>query len=264
MLQMWSKVGRHYLLFSVQTDLLKHTLQERFTEIEPPAVHIEPDITIEIFEFVGEEYMKHEIDVAIEQTDEHVRFVRTDYELTTSLDYRKAHILAHDPVGLMHALLNLYSSYLIYHEQGLLLHSSCIIENGKAWLFAGDSGAGKSTVVTLSQPRPVLSDEATYIIIDEGNLVVHDSPFRSEFPGPCAVHECSIGGIHLLNQSPDVYRVPMTKGDTLIALMDKVFYWRHSTQETSKMISLCKKVVMSTSAYQLYFQENDSFWERIS
>ncbi len=69
--------------------------------------------------------------------------------------------------ALKHALMNLYSSFIVHHKWGLLIHSSCLKEGDKAFLFSGQSGAGKSTVVKLSHPRPILSDEATVVKITE-------------------------------------------------------------------------------------------------
>ena len=49
--------------------------------------------------------------------------------------------------------MNLYSSFIAYHNWGLLIHSSCVVNKGEAHIFSGHSGAGKSTAAKLSHPR---------------------------------------------------------------------------------------------------------------
>ena len=96
-------------------------------------------------------------------------------------------------------------------------------------------------------------------------MTILDSPLRSENEGGSGVTSCPLGGIHFLIQSPDApRRVSVGKVDTLIGLMDKVFYWRHSKLETAKMIAVCRSVVERVPAYQLYFPKNDTFWGQIS
>lgn len=132
-------------------------------------------------------------------------------------------------------------------------------------MFVGHSGAGKSTAAELSAPRPILSDEATLLLLDaDGGVTIHDSPLRSENEERGEADASPLGGIHFLVQAEEVRREPVGKVEAMIGLMDKVFYWKHSKPETAKMIAVCREVVQRVPAYELHFQKNDSFWEVIS
>lgn len=264
MYSMLAVVGRTTIYFQVATKHLYEDISSKFRKVdEEQGINLtNTDLRIIIHDFYGTVF--DETPVHIQSNEDSVTFTRSDYKMITSLDYSQAEIHVHNGISLKHALINLYSSWLIQHDQGLLIHSSCIMEGGKGWLFAGPSGAGKSTVAELSSPRPLLSDEATILYVEDDGITVFDSPFRSELEDRCQYHSCPLGGIHLLVQSLEVSRVPLSKGDALIQLLDKVFYWNHSHFETAKMIKLCKQVVQQVPAYELYFQKNDSFWERIS
>ncbi|CAM2978221.1 hypothetical protein PASE110613_10440 [Paenibacillus sediminis] len=265
MFSLLTQVGRQRIYFQVDSERLRDFIYRRYRVLREGALEtVEADLQVKVYDLYGKAYNDDQ-SVVIQETDDSITFTRRDYMLTASLDYSQATIHTHDDFSLRHALLNLFSSWLIYHRKGLLVHSSCIVEHGKAWMFSGQSGAGKSTVAQLSLPRPILSDEATFVYIeDDGQVVIYDSPFRSEWEKPCELVSSPLAGIHFLIQSPDVYRVPLSKGDAFIQLLDKVFFWKPNHFETAKMISICKQVMQAVPAYHLYFQKNDTFWERIS
>jgi hypothetical protein len=258
-----TQVGRSSIDFQAQTTFLYNELTARFQAREPQQNQEKSDIQVEVYDFYGKPYDDGPVD--IEYNGKEYVYTRADYKLVTTPDYSIAKIYVHDDLALKHALINLYSAWLIHRREGLLIHSSCVVEDNRAWMFAGPSGAGKSTVADLSLPRPILSDEATLLLFEpDGSVTAHDSPFRSEMEEACELPTSPLAGIHFLIQSQDVERVGIRKGDALIKLLDKVFYWEHNKLETAKLIALCKKAVESVPAYELYFQKNDTFWGVIS
>ncbi|WP_226645616.1 hypothetical protein [Mesobacillus subterraneus] len=202
--------------------------------------------------------------VAFRKEGNKVYFKRADYLIESTLDYTSATIHVHDELALKHALMNLYSSYIVYHNWGLLIHSSCAIQNDKAHIFAGHSGAGKSTAARLSQPRELLSDEATIVKITEIEITVFDSPFRSELQSTGYQQPCPLAGIQILHQAEKNSLEKMRKPDALLSLMDKVFYWSHDPAETQRIMGLLRILVEKVPVYELYFRKDPTFWELIS
>jgi hypothetical protein len=47
-------------------------------------------------------------------------------------------------------------------------------------------------------------------------------------------------------------------------LLDKVFFWAHDAKETSKVLGMLREMVMAVPVYELHFQKNNTFWEKIS
>lgn len=258
-----TQVGRSSIVFQIQTTFLYNELSARFRSRESSGNNEQSDIQVEVYDFYGKPY--DDGPVEMEDNGKEYVYTRADYKLVTTPDYSIAQIYVHDDLALKHALINLYSAWLIHRRAGLLIHSSCVVEDNRAWMFAGPSGAGKSTVADLSIPRPILSDEATLLLFEpDGSVTIHDSPFRSEMEEACELPSSTLAGIHFLIQSQNVQRVGIRKGDAMIKLLDKVFYWEHNKLETAKMIALCKQAVESVPAYELHFQKNDTFWGVIS
>lgn len=289
-----AKIGHHRIRFEVQTEHLKEWIAARFPEdrdelaalpvgsgeaaVEAAAGEASESEVVAalasteaagakavlyITDFYGSMY--DEGPVEIEADGDTVVYSRKDYRMETSADYSSVKLQVFDDLALKHALINWYSAWLIHRREGLLVHSSCVVDGGKAWMFVGHSGAGKSTAAELSAPRPILSDEATLLLLDaDGGVTIHDSPLRSENEERGEADASPLGGVHFLVQAEEVRREPVGKVEALIGLMDKVFYWKHSKPETAKMIAVCREVVQRVPAYELHFQKNDSFWEVIS
>src|SRR5690554_1688814 len=137
-----------------------------------------PDMFIRIRNGFGQEARSYE--VAIHEEGEKVYYEREDYLMEVDQDYRRGLLKVHNELAMKHALMALYSAYIVHYKWGLMIHSSCVAEAGKSYLFAGQSGAGKSTVAILSRPRVILSDEATLVRIGFDGVFAYDSPFRSD------------------------------------------------------------------------------------
>ncbi|WKB35526.1 hypothetical protein QS257_18780 [Terrilactibacillus sp. S3-3] len=160
--------------------------------------------------------------------------------------------------------INLYSSFIVYHNWGLLIHSSCVIENGKAHIFSGQSEAEKTTVAKLSYPRQMVSDEATLLKITPDGVTVFDSPFRSSLESMHGKTCCPVGSIQILYRSFQNKRVRLEQTHALLRLMDKVFFWTYNPLETKRILNLLKQLASCVPVYDLYFQKNSTFLELIS
>ncbi|MGF9965384.1 hypothetical protein [Bacillus rhizoplanae] len=221
-----------------------------------------PNLSIHIENNYGVPFVDYNVE--IRSDSDKITYRRADYLIDVNSTYNEATISVYDELALKHALHNLYSAFIVHNRWGLLIHSSCVDHQGKAYLFSGPSGAGKSTVAKLSAPRPLLSDEATIVKIDENEIKVFDSPFRSELTTSYVHQSCHLSAIYLLIQSLDVKALPVKKSDAMLGIMDKIFYWHHDSLETAKLLDMCKQLVEKIPVYEMYFQKNDSFWELIS
>ena len=253
-------IGEHY--FHIETDSLKmfNTMIDDFASLNHQ--NIKPDMYINIHDGFGEAFQNY--DVTIEKDENFITYRRADYLIQIDSNYKYAEVFVHAELALQHALLNLYSSFIVHINWGLLIHSSCVIDNGKGHIFSGHSGAGKSTAAKLSHPRSLLSDEATLVKISPKEIIIYDSPFRSEIKKSGNELLTSLGSIQLLKQSLQNKRTILKKADALLQLIDKVFFWTNDSIESKQIIQLLQLLVQNVPVYELQFQKNDTFWELIS
>ncbi|MEB4869785.1 hypothetical protein P8831_13760 [Priestia megaterium] len=255
-----TKIGDHYIDIKTEFDDVWKIIKQYFLCVS--IAKNQPDMTVTITNGYGVSFQDYE--VAIEEKLNAITFKRADYLIEVDSEYKSANVAIHDELALKHALMNLYSSFIVHHNWGILLHSSCVINSGKAHIFTGHSGAGKSTAAKLSMPRELLSDEATILKITEESVTVFNSPFRSELKAKGSEKNTPLGSIQLLHQALSNQRIEVRRIEALMKLIDKVFYWSYKPEETKTIMGLLQLLVKQVPVYELHFQKNNTFWELMS
>jgi hypothetical protein len=257
----FTRIGEH--LFSITVDDMKlfNWISTNFAVLQNFEV-ASPERHIWIKSGFGSSFVDY--DVKILKTRTTLIFSRADYEIHVNSDYTHATVLVHDELSLKHALLNLYSSFIVNQNWGLLLHSSSSIVAGKAHLLTGQSGFGISTSARFSESRDLLSDEASLIKISPQEICVFNSPFRSEIKPTDFEGNYSLDSIHMLHPAMEIRRNLIKKSDALLNLLDKVFYWAHSNKETRQVMRMLSMLVDQVPVYDLEFQKSPLTWEMIS
>lgn len=256
------KIGEHIFHIQSQAETMIAQVQQDYS----PFIHASHSAKADLYMKLqpGSGVTTTDYQVQIQTSPEKVIYERSDYWLEVDAGFRHATLSALDPLAFKHALMNLYSALIVHQSWGLLLHSSCLEESGKAILFAGRSGAGKSTVAKLSLPRTVFSDEATIVKMKSNGIEVLSSPFNSELKTKSVQPSRLLSAIYLLVQSQELKTQEITRANALCQIIDKVFYWPHENTETRKVLQLCKQLVDRVPIFEMYFQKNNRFWELIS
>jgi hypothetical protein len=256
-------IGDHSIRFTTWSEQVVNWITGTFymNQEDGDARERETDLLVHIDEQAGEPFQGYDVRVLFD--DDFICYKRSDYTVRVNRTHTKASIYMLDEFALKHALLNLYSSFVIYHGWGLLLHASCLEEGDQAYVFAGRSGAGKSTVARLSEPRLVLSDEVTIIRVRKQDITVFNSPFRSEIKSTEAKAKRRLGGILILQPSHQVQRLSLRKPDGIFHVLNHLFYWPTDIRESNKILLMCKTIAEQVPIAQLNFQENNTFWEHI-
>ncbi|MEK8126960.1 hypothetical protein WMW72_03455 [Paenibacillus filicis] len=256
-------IADHQVIFDTESAWIEAYVLDKFAELTvADASVMKADLYVTLNEGYGEPFVDYDVDAGSD--GQQATYKRSDYLIESDLDYGRATISVYDEFALKHALVNVFSAFITHREWGLLVHSSCMLQSGRSYLFAGHSGAGKSTVAQLSFPRPILSDEATLIKIADTGVQVYTSPFRSDTRMPELKGPYPLAAIQFLRQALVNQRVPVHKIDGVVGVMNRVFYWAHDPEETRKVLRLCKRLIEHVPAYELHFQKNETFWEEIS
>ncbi len=98
----------------------------------------------------------------------------------------------------------------------IAMHCSCIVKDGKAYLFLGESGTGKSTHTRLwrenIEEAELLNDDSPILSFEEGKVWIYGSPWSGKTP--CYRRErYELGGCVRLSQAPfnEIVRLPKLK-----------------------------------------------------
>jgi hypothetical protein len=89
---------------------------------------------------------------------------RGDFRAEWDLARRRGRVRQSPNPYSIDSVLRILHSLVLAREGGFLVHAASVIRNGRAFLFAGVSGAGKTTISRLAPPDvALLTDEVSYV-----------------------------------------------------------------------------------------------------
>lgn len=142
----------------------------------------------------------------------------------------------------------------LIHYKGMMLHSSCVVYENKAYLFSAPSGTGKSTHTGLWLKRfpeaYILNDDKPAIRIMPDGIYAFGTPFsgKTDLNVNTGV---PIGGICILERSQSNRIEPLSKDDALFGLLNQTV---RPTKEDAmdKLLDTLGKVIDAVPMYRLF------------
>ncbi|GIV19131.1 MAG: hypothetical protein KatS3mg023_0882 [Armatimonadota bacterium] len=157
-------------------------------------------------------------------------------------------------------LRTLLALYLPQHE-GLILHASAVSHGGKGYVFAGRSGAGKSTVARLLADRAeVLSDELVAIRHMPSGWWTFGTPFWGEFTRAGVNLSAPLQAIYLLRHATQHRLEPLPRRDTLTAILQCSLQFAEGAQVAEWMLNVVSALAREVPTYRLHFLPDPGFW----
>jgi hypothetical protein len=186
-------------------------------------------------------------------------------------DFRSGEVLIHRPYfppgrvvyPLEYPLDELLLIHLLAAGRGVEVHACGVVDSsGQGYLFAGQSGAGKTTLARLWQKAGgigegmILSDDRIVLRYEAGQFWMYGTPWHGEAelssPG-----RAPLNGIYLLRHGPSNRLVPLRRSATvakLIACSFPLFYQSSSLDYT---LDFLDQLVQAVPCYELSFTPDE-------
>lgn len=149
----------------------------------------------------------------------------------------------------------LLTAYLATHA-GSLHHCACAIHNGKAYLFAGRSGVGKSTMSRLldaSGSFQVIGDDRTVVRRDGNTFTAYGTPWPSS-AGFAENAHAPLGGIFFLHQSKTNRVEPISSGTAFKQLLPVSDIPWYDQPLMDGILKYCEQLAESVPVWDVHFR----------
>src|SRR3989304_5140716 len=125
------------------------------------------------------------------------------------------------------AVLRIVHTLLLAKEGGFLLHAASAVRNGRAFLFTGVSGAGKTTIASLAPKDAVLlTDEISYVRKQaDGGYCAFGTPFTGELAKLGENIQAPIDSLYLLKQGSENRIKPVDTVEATRALLSNILFF---------------------------------------
>jgi hypothetical protein len=191
-------------------------------------------------------------------------FQRGDFRATWDACARRGHIRQCPNPYSIDTVLRITHSLVLADEGGLLVHAASAIRGGRAYLFAGVSGAGKTTMARLAPPdATVLTDEISYVRRTANAYKAYGTPFAGELARVGANTSAPLETLYLLVQGPGNRIRPVSKIDAARALMRHVLFFAEEREMVARVFDSVLEFVSRMEVAQLVFTPDARAWELI-
>ena len=157
-------------------------LQDRYAGYISDSDQIEDKVEIEFdVDLIDEPLADPDADVRVTHHAGRWSLGRGDFRAEWSPAERRGWIRQSANPYSIDAVLRIVHTLVLARRGGFLMHSASAIRNGKAFLFTGVSGAGKTTISRLAPPdATLLTDEISYVRKQGDGYIAFGTPFTGE------------------------------------------------------------------------------------
>ena len=149
-------------------------------------------------------------------------------------------------------------------QEGKAEKAASAIRNGKAFLFAGVSGAGKTTIASLAPAEvTLLTDEISYIRREQSGYIAFGTPFTGELDRPGENISAPVAALYLLVKGRANRIEAISAGEAARSLLANILFFAEDEALVQSVFHSAFEFVQRVPVARLTFVPDARVWELI-
>src|SRR5438093_6155595 len=162
------------------------------------------------------------------------------------------------------SLLRILHTLLLARDGGFLVHAASAVRDGRAFLFAGASGAGKTTISRLAPPDvTLLTDESSYVRRQADGYFAFGTPFTGELALPGENLRAPVAALYLLAKGPENKIEPVAAAQAARGLLETILFFSGDPELVNLVFLSACEFVSRVPVYRLAFVPDSGVWDMI-
>lgn len=169
------------------------------------------------------------------------------------------------------SVLRILHSLILARRGGFLLHAASAICDGRAFLFSGVSGAGKTTMTRIATANvTLLTDEISYVrpgAVGDAQPGAAYRAFGTPFAGELAKAgentSAPIAALFFLEKGPENRIDEMSSAEAVRRLMRNILFFAEDPNLVEELLSTACAFVASLPIRRLTFYPDSQVWEQV-
>lgn len=171
---------------------------------------------------------------------------------------RRARVWKHRPDPLEYPLGQVLMVSLLSRGRGLMFHALGIEHRGNGYLFAGNSGQGKSTLARLWRGKGrILNDDRVIVRLVDGRFWLYSTPWHGTLPD-VTVERAPLTKIFVLSWGEQNHARPLTQAEAICFLLQRAFPPLWSREGMIFTMDFLARLVPAVPCYELAFVPQES------
>lgn len=162
------------------------------------------------------------------------------------------------------SVLRIIHSLMQAERGGFLLHAASAIRSGRAFLFSGVSGAGKTTISRLAPPdATLLTDEISYVIHDSVGYRACGTPFAGELARVGENVSAPIKTVFLLEKGSENRIETVSQSEAVRCLLRNTLFFANDPDLVDRVFQSACEFVNQVPVRKLIFVPDQRVWNII-
>ncbi len=163
------------------------------------------------------------------------------------------------------SVIRIIMSLTLARRGGFLLHSASAVRGGRAFLFCGVSGAGKTTIARMAPPdATLLSDEISCVRRLGAAYQAFGTPFAGELGISGERVAAPIGALYFLRKGPRNRIAALDPARAAALLLRNILFFAHDPALVERVFATACDFTARVAAAELTFRPDETVWELIA
>jgi hypothetical protein len=162
------------------------------------------------------------------------------------------------------SVLRILHSLILAERGGFLLHAASAICDGRACLFSGVSGAGKTTMTRLAPPDvTLLTDEISYLRPKLEGYSAFGTPFAGELARAGENCTAPVSALFFLEKGPENCVHELSSAEAVRRLMRNILFFAEDRGLVEKLLATACEFVARVPIRRLTFYPDARVWDEV-
>jgi hypothetical protein len=161
-------------------------------------------------------------------------------------------------------VLRIVHGLILAKQGGFLVHAASAIRGGKAFLFSGISGAGKTTISRLAPPdATLLTDEISYVRREGNRYMACGTPFAGELARLGENCSAPLSALFLLEKGLQNRIDPIAPAEAIQRLMRNILFFADDPELVKLVFQSACEFATVVPMRRLTFVPDQRVWDMI-
>jgi hypothetical protein len=162
------------------------------------------------------------------------------------------------------SVLRILHSLILAARGGFLLHAASAICDGRAYLFSGVSGAGKTTLTRVAPSGiSLLTDEISYVRPGAGGYSAYGTPFAGELAKAGENCTAPVSALFFLEKGRENRVDEISPAEAVRRLMRNMLFFAEDRELVEKLLATACDFVAGVPIRRLTFYPDARVWDTI-
>ena len=162
------------------------------------------------------------------------------------------------------SVLRILHSMILAERGGFLLHAASAICDGRAYLFSGVSGAGKTTMTRLAPADVILlTDEISYLRPSADGYAAFGTPFAGELAKAGENCTAPVSALFFLEKGSENRVDELSAAEAVRRLMRNILFFAEDRGLTEKLFATACDFVGRVPIRRLMFYPDTRVWDAV-